>query len=63
MQATLSSQPPDAPYRDRKRYAWLLSLLIPTTVLVGPALMVWTGDARLLWVPVLFFYCVIPLID
>ena len=62
MQATLPN-PPITPYRDRKRYAWLLSLLIPTTVLVGPGLLVWTGDARLLWAPVLFFYCIIPLID
>ena len=62
MQATLPTSP-DTPYRDRKRYAWLLSLLVPTTVLVGPGLMVWSGDARLLWAPVLFFYGFIPLID
>ena len=63
MQTTLTSTPPDTPYRDRKRYAWLLSLLIPITVLVGPALMDWTGDPRWLWAPVLFFYGVVPLID
>jgi alkane 1-monooxygenase len=52
-----------APYRDRKRYAWLLSLLIPTTVLVGPALMLITGQAWALWIPVVFFYTVVPLLD
>ena len=53
----------NTPYRDRKRYAWLLSLLIPTTVLIGPALMASTGDPRALWIPVLFFYAVVPLLD
>jgi len=52
-----------APYRDRKRYAWLLSLLIPTTVLVGPALMLIAGQAWALWIPVVFFYTVVPLLD
>ena len=54
---------PAPPYRDRKRYAWLLSLLIPTTVLVGPALMLLTGQAWALWLPVVFFYSVVPLLD
>ena len=27
----------DTTYRDRKRYAWLLSLVVPCTVAVGPA--------------------------
>ncbi len=53
----------NTPYRDRKRYAWLLSLLIPTTVLIGPALMASTGDPRMLWIPVVFFYAVVPLLD
>ncbi|MEI6617725.1 MAG: alkane 1-monooxygenase [Betaproteobacteria bacterium] len=62
MQATLFT-PPDTPYRDRKRHAWLLSLLVPSTVLVGPAAMVWSGNALALWAPVLFFYGVVPAID
>ena len=51
------------PYRDRKRYAWLLSLLVPCTVGVGPVLMMATGDPLALWAPVAFFYGVAPLLD
>lgn len=51
------------PYRDHKRYAWLLSLLIPTTVLIGPALMLNSGEAWVLWLPVVFFYTIVPLFD
>lgn len=51
------------PYRDHKRYAWLLSLLIPTTVLIGPALMLNSGKAWMLWLPVVFFYTIVPLLD
>ena len=51
------------PYRDHKRYAWLLSLLIPTTVLIGPALMLNSGEAWMLWLPVVFFYTIVPLLD
>lgn len=39
-----------APYRDHKRYAWLLSVLVPCTVVIGPALitlLLWT--ALTLW--------------
>ena len=63
--STISAPEPIAttPYRDRKRYAWLLSLLIPTTVLVGPALMLLTGQAWALWLPVVFFYAAVPLLD
>eukprot|EP01041_Mallomonas_annulata_P033977 gene33977-56674_t len=48
------------PYRDRKRYAWLFSLVIPATVLIGPALMLTTGNPWALWIPVVFFYSVVP---
>ena len=51
------------PYCDRKRYAWLLSLLVPCTVGIGPALMLASGDPRTLWIPVAFFYLVAPLLD
>lgn len=51
------------PYRDHKRYAWLLSLLIPTTVMIGPALMLNSGEAWMLWLPVVFFYTIVPLLD
>ena len=51
------------PYRDRKRYAWLLSLLVPCAVGIGPALMMASGDPRSLWIPVAFFYLVAPVLD
>ena len=53
----------DTTYLDRKRYAWLLSLVVPCTVGAGPALMAWTGDPLSLWAPVAFFYLVAPLLD
>ena len=50
-------------FRDRKRYAWLLSLLVPCSVTIGPALMLYSGDPRALWLPVAFFYLMGPLLD
>ena len=58
-----AQRPTTPPYRDRKRYAWLLSLVVPCIVGAGPALMVWTGDPLALWAPVAFFYLVAPLLD
>ncbi len=52
-----------AAYQDGKRHAWLLSLLVPCSVLIGPALMLASGSAAALWIPVLFFYMVAPLLD
>jgi alkane 1-monooxygenase len=63
MSPPISASPPATPYRDRKRYAWLLSLLVPCTVGFGPALMMISGDPRSLWIPVAFFYLVAPLLD
>ncbi len=65
MNPTLSAPPPvtQEPYRDRKRYAWIFSLLVPCTVALGPSLVLATGDFRMLWIQVVFFYCVVPLID
>ena len=51
------------PYRDRKRYAWLFSLLVPSIVGIGPALVLATGDPRMLWIQVVFFYLVLPVLD
>ena len=59
-------QPPgnqEVDYRDRKRYAWVASLLVPGLILVGPALVLWTGNALWLWGPVAFSYLVVPLLD
>ena len=58
-----AQRPTTPPYRDRKRYAWLLSLVMPCTVGAGPALMVGTGNPLALWAPVAFFYLVAPLLD
>ena len=58
-----AQRPTTPPYRDRKRYAWLLSLVVPCTVGAGPALMVWTGNPLARWAPVAFCYLVAPLLD
>ena len=66
MQAASTSPPtgtPPAPYRDPKRYAWLLSLAVPCLVVFGPFLTLTTGDPRTLWIQVAFFYLGIPLLD
>jgi alkane 1-monooxygenase len=51
------------PYRDRKRYAWLFSVLVPSIVGIGPTLVLVTGDPRMLWIQVAFFYLALPLLD
>ncbi len=51
------------PYRDRKRYAWLLSLLVPALTCAGPLFYTLSGDLRMLWVPVVLSYCVLPVLD
>ena len=51
------------PYSDRKRYAWLLSMLVPCIVGIGPALMLGSGQAWTLWLPAVFFYGLAPLLD
>jgi alkane 1-monooxygenase len=51
------------PYRDRKRYAWILSVLVPCIVGLGPVMMIASGDVRALWIPVVFFYGIAPLLD
>ncbi|HEY0845309.1 MAG TPA: alkane 1-monooxygenase [Noviherbaspirillum sp.] len=60
---TLSPSPPLGQYRDRKRHAWLLSLLVPTLVAAGPLLYYAVQDPRVLWVPVLVSYGFLPLLD
>ena len=61
--APAPASPPAPPYRDRKRPAWLLSLVVPCTVAIGPALMLISGDVRALWIPVVLFYVVFPVFD
>jgi alkane 1-monooxygenase len=61
---TTTTAPGAAPYRDHKRYAWILSLLVPMTVAIGPFLYGHYASRELmLWLPVIFFYGVAPLID
>lgn len=54
----------DAVYRDRKRYAWLLSVVAPLGVIVGPAAHL-LGASSQLWffVSLAYFYLGIPLLD
>jgi alkane 1-monooxygenase len=50
-------------YRDRKRYLWALSVLVPMLALVGPGLFFLTGNALWLWAPLAFYFVVIPVLD
>lgn len=61
--APLSPSPSTAVYRDRKRYAWLLSVFVPTFVGAGPWLILATGSPYAAWLPVAFLYLVIPVLD
>ena len=54
---------PSVAYVDRKRHAWALSLLVPTLVGLGPVLHRAWPMTIMLWLPVIFVYCVAPLID
>lgn len=50
-------------YRDRKRYAWLLSILFPAFIGSSALLVMLTGDARFAWLSLVFVYGAIPLLD
>lgn len=52
-----------APYVDRKRYAWLFSVIAPLAAPAGPYLYLQTGQAAWLWVFLAFFYVGMPLLD
>lgn len=62
-QTGLLTAPSGATYRDRKRHLWLASLIVPVTGLAGPLAYLATGQAWVLWVPLLFYYGAIPLLD
>lgn len=51
------------PWRDRKRHAWLLSLLVPAVVGSGPLLYLVFGRLELLAVPLVLVYVALPLLD
>ena len=60
-----SAMPPlsAASYRDRKRYAWLLSMVAPLAGPAGPWLYLQTCNTVWLWAFLAFFYLGIPLLD
>jgi alkane 1-monooxygenase len=51
------------PYHDPKRYSWLLSLLIPVSLALGPLIYLFQAQIGGLWVPVAMNYLVVPLLD
>jgi len=51
------------PYQDRKRLAWILSLMVPLAAGAGPLLWSWQPMEVMLWLPAIFLYCIAPLID
>ncbi|MBL0077380.1 MAG: alkane 1-monooxygenase [Rhodocyclaceae bacterium] len=53
----------ELPYHDRKRWAWLFSLLVPGFVGLGPALYLWSGEPLVLWAPIAYNYFIVPVID
>lgn len=57
------TSPSGQTYHDRKRHLWIVSLIVPSLVLIGPALYLWTGQALYLWAPVLVNYGLIPMLD
>lgn len=50
-------------YRDGKRYAWILSILVPAVLGLGPFLFELTGSALVAWSPFLGLYAVFPVLD
>jgi len=50
-------------YVDGKRYLWMLSVLFPLIPLIGMGLMRWSGQEWMLWIPLIFLYTGIPLLD
>ncbi len=50
-------------YRDPKRFLWLLSLLVPASLVLGPVFYLSLGGVWRLWVPVATTYLFIPLLD
>lgn len=50
-------------YRDRKRSLWVASLLVPSVAYLGPALYFASGLAWVLWLPLVFYYATVPVLD
>jgi len=50
-------------YRDKKRYFWLMSLLIPLIILSGPMLYMVFEQELFLWLAFIIFYGAFPVLD
>ena len=50
-------------WKDKKRYLWMLGLVIPVTPLIGLGLQHQTGWSGWLWLTPLMFFGVSPLLD
>ena len=50
-------------YVDGKRYLWLISVLFPLFPLLAMGLMNWSGQQWMLWIPLIFLYVFIPVLD
>jgi alkane 1-monooxygenase len=50
-------------WRDKKRYLWILGLVVPTMPILGIVLSEATGRSLFLWLTPVVFFVVIPLID
>ena len=50
-------------YVDGKRYLWLIAVLFPLFPLIAMWLMNWSGQEWMLWIPLIFLYAFIPLLD
>jgi len=62
-QAGVFTTPSGEIYRDRKRYLWALSVLVPMLAFVGPGLFLASGNELWLWAPLAFYFVVIPVLD
>ncbi len=54
---------PQTPYRDRKRHAWLVSVVVPIFLGSGAFLVLYTGQAWTAWLSLAFLYLCIPALD
>ena len=64
--ATYSLQHPEKgliTYTDKKRYLWLMSVLMPAFPLTGVAIFYQTGAQWVLGVPLVVAYLIIPILD
>jgi alkane 1-monooxygenase len=50
-------------YTDNKRYLWLLSVFMPILALSGVFFFQLSGEQWMLWLPILFSYLVMPVLD